>query len=66
LINVFDSLRNKYKSIEKLTQGTKEWNEAIMATNAEVMDLIGKYPELAGLVTNKGGLLKIDLDSSEA
>jgi hypothetical protein len=29
------------------------------------MELIEQYPELAGLVENEGGVLKLDLDSKE-
>jgi hypothetical protein len=29
------------------------------------LDLISKYPELAGLVENEGGVLKLDIESDE-
>jgi hypothetical protein len=40
-------LGEQYKTLEKLTQGTKEWNEAILKINNSVLDLIEKYPELS-------------------
>jgi hypothetical protein len=30
-----------------------------------VLELIDKYPELAGLVENEGGVLKLDVESDE-
>ena len=66
LADAFDSLGDKYDSLEELTKGTEEWKEKVEEINSEVMDLIEKYPELAGLVKNEGGVLTIDLDGEEA
>ena len=66
LNNAFESLGDKYASLEELTKGTKEWQEAMGEINNEVADLITQYPELAGLVTSKNGVLTIDLDSEES
>jgi hypothetical protein len=33
-------LGDKYKALEELTKGTKEWNEAVLEINKSVMDLI--------------------------
>ena len=65
LADAFDSLDDKYKSLEELTKGTKEWKEAVREINTEVMALINRYSELAKFVTNKDGVLTIDLESEE-
>ena len=65
LVNSLDGLEDKYKALEDLTKGTKEWNEAVQEINSSVLDLIDKYPELAGLVEAEGGVLKLDTDSNE-
>jgi hypothetical protein len=51
--------------LENLTKGTEEWNKAMQDINSSVLDLISKYPELAGLVENEGGVLTLDVDSKE-
>lgn len=58
-----DGLAEKYKSLEDLTRGTREWRQALIETNNAVLDLIEKYPELASLVANKDGVLTIEIDS---
>ena len=63
LVNSLDGLDGKYKALEDLTKGTKEWNEAVQEINSSVLDLIDKYPELAGLVKTQDGVLKLDTNS---
>ena len=65
LADSLNSLEDKYKALEDLTKGTEEWNEAIKDINSSVLDLIQEYPELAKFVKNEGGVLTIDVDSSE-
>ena len=65
LVNALDELDDKYDALDELTQGTKEWNKAIQEINAGILDLIEQYPELAALVKNEGGVLKLDIDSEE-
>ena len=48
-----------------MTRGTDEWNKALQESNSAVLDLIEKYPELAGLVENVDGQLKLDTASDE-
>jgi hypothetical protein len=60
-----EQLDDKYDNLENLTRGTKEWKEAVKEVNAEVLGLIEKYPELAGLVENKNGVLTLDIESKE-
>ena len=67
--NLNDSLielKNKYGVLENLVRGTEEWNKAVQDVNSSVLSLIEKYPELAGLIKNDGGVLKLDIDSKEA
>jgi hypothetical protein len=66
LADAFDSLGDKYDSLEELTKGTEEWKKAVEEINTEVLDLIEKYPELAGLVDNDEGVLTLEIDGEEA
>jgi predicted nuclease with TOPRIM domain len=59
------SLDDKYKGLEEMTKGTEEWNKAVQDVNSSVLELIDKYPELAGFVENEGGILTLDVDSDE-
>jgi hypothetical protein len=59
LVNSLNSLDDKYKGLEELTRGTKEWREAVRAVNDEVLDLITEYPQLAGMFENVDGVLTI-------
>jgi hypothetical protein len=43
-------LQDKYAGLDELTQGTREWNEAVLELNSSVMDLIKQYPELTEFV----------------
>lgn len=65
LNDALSNLDGKYRALEDLTKGTKEWNKAILETNSQVLDLIDKYPELASWVTNEDGVLKLDIESDE-
>ena len=59
------SLGDKYEVLDKLTQGTKEWNKAITEINNSILSLIEKYPELAEFVKSEDGVLKLDVNSAE-
>ena len=63
LSSAMDGLKDHYKTLDELTKGTKEWNEQLRKTNSAVMDLIKDYPELAQFVSNRDGVLTIDMDS---
>lgn len=65
LANVLDELPDKHSAFEELTKGTKEWREALLETNQQVMDLIKNYPELAQYVKNVDGVLTLDTESDE-
>ena len=38
-----DALDSKYKTLDKLTQGSAEWREQLYEINSEVQDIIDKY-----------------------
>ena len=49
------------QNIENLTEGTKEWKDAITAANQEVLNLVANYKELAPYISKtQDGLLTID------
>jgi len=60
-----DGLDERSNEIKELAYGTKEWREATSELNKEILDLVDQYPELAALVTSKGGVLHIDLESDD-
>ena len=64
LVDALENLDGKYKALEDLTRGTKEWNDAVRDINGSVVDLIQQYPELAAFAENKNGVLTIDMDSA--
>lgn len=65
LVDSLESLDDKYEALDELTRGTKEWNNAVINLNNDVLDLIDRYPELASLVKNEGGVLTLDINSDE-
>ena len=65
LADSLNSLDDKYDAMGEMVRGTDEWNKALQDVNSQVLDLIEKYPKLAGLVENDGGMLKIDVESDE-
>ena len=55
-----ESLEGRYDGLEKMVKGTEEWKKAVKETNAEVLALIDKYPELASLFEkNADGILSV-------
>lgn len=55
-----DALADKHNALEKLAEGTEEWNNALKDSNDYVLGLIDKYPELAKYVyTDEKGMLGI-------
>lgn len=48
---------SKQNAIEKMVEGTKEWKQAIAEANAEVLELVKNYPELATMIETTGGRL---------
>jgi hypothetical protein len=58
-------LQDGYKALDNLRKGTEEWKNAVNDLNNSVLDLITQYPELASLVQQDGGVLRLDVDSKE-
>jgi hypothetical protein len=58
-----EELGTKYDELKNLQKGTKEWSKAVLELNGQIMDLVTKYPDLAGLVKNEGGVLTLDIES---
>lgn len=66
LSSALDDLDEKTDALDKLTVGTKEWNDALLTNNNTVLDLISKYKELAEYVeTGENGELTLDTESEE-
>ena len=53
-------------AIDKLVVGTDEWREAIAEANAQIMELVQTYPELAKYLSSEGGRLTISEEGLEA
>ena len=65
LRNSLEDLESGYEALDNLRKGTEEWQQAVNELNSSVLDLITQYPELAALVKQEGGVLKLDVDSKE-
>ena len=61
-----DSLQTAQNTLNDLTKGTREWKEAVLQVNQQVLDLIDKYPELAKYISNEGGVLSISEEGMDA
>jgi len=47
----FNSYDSAVEALENCTKGTQEWRDALQNVNNEVLNLLSKYPELAGYIT---------------
>lgn len=61
----FKELDNLGDTLKSLTQGTEEWQQSLQDINFQVLQLIEKYPELAGEVENINGKLIISAAGQE-
>ena len=62
-VNAVADNKNVFKDLVK---GTLAWREALAKNNAEVLELIDTYPELAEMVIrDKDGVLSIDVESAK-
>ena len=59
-------IQDKYDALNNLVVGTREWREALLEVNGQVLELLDKYPELAKYVTNENGILKISDEGMDA
>lgn len=57
--SALDELESSYDTIESLTKGTLEWYEAVASVNAEILQLLEKYPELSNYIYSEDGVLKL-------
>ena len=59
-------LNDKYDALDELTVGTQEWRDALLDVNAQVMDLIDKYPELAdAMEVDANGVMRISEEAQK-
>ena len=61
-----EDYQDSYKALSQLTEGTKEWRDAVQELNQQILDLLDKYPELAKYVKNENGVLTISDEDIEA
>lgn len=61
----FKQLDDLGDTLKSLTQGTEEWQQSLQDINFQVLQLIEKYPELAGEVENINGKLTISAAGQE-
>ena len=66
LMSDSDSYHSKQDALDELTQGTEEWNRALMEANSQVVDLINKYPELAQYMSTENGRMTISDEGWDA
>ena len=64
-LNEIENSKNGLEQLQgtfsRLTKGTIEWKKNLAEINATVLNLVNKYPELAGYVSrHEGGYLTID------
>lgn len=61
----FKELDDLGDTLKSLTQGTEEWQQSLQDINFQILQLIEKYPELAGEVENINGKLTISAAGQE-
>ena len=58
-LSAISDYSNSKTALQDLTKGTREWNEAVIELNNNVLSLMEKYPELAAEIENNNGVLEI-------
>lgn len=61
----FKQLDDLGDTLKSLTQGTEEWQRNLQDINFQVLQLLEKYPELAGEIENVNGKLTISAAGQE-
>lgn len=61
----FKQLDDLGDTLKSLTQGTEEWQQNLQDINFQVLQLLEKYPELAGEIENVNGKLTISAAGQE-
>jgi hypothetical protein len=57
-----EELKDKRTALDDLTEGTREWKDAVFELNQQMLELMKTYPQLSGFIDNEGGVLTIDYD----
>ena len=58
-LSAISDYSNSKTALQDLTKGTREWNEAVLELNNNVLALMEKYPELSAEIENNNGVLEI-------
>lgn len=66
LKNDFNAYSEAQNAIDELVKGTEEWTEATEEANAQVLELLSKYPELAQYISDVDGRLQISAEGQKA
>ena len=61
-----DAYSEAQNAIDELVKGTEEWTEATEEANAQVLELLSKYPELAQYISDVDGRLQISAEGQKA
>ena len=61
-----DAYTEAQNAIDELTKGTEEWTEATEEANAQVLELLSKYPKLAQYISDVDGRLQISAEGQKA
>lgn len=62
LQQTIEDYQDSYDALETMVEGTEEWRDAVADVNAQVLELMSTYPELAQYVASKNGVLSISED----
>ena len=62
----FNAYSEAQQAIDELVKGTEEWTEATEEANAQVLELLSKYPELAQYISDVDGRLQISAEGQKA
>ena len=62
----FNAYSEAQNAIDGLVKGTEEWAEATEEANAQVLELLSKYPELAQYISDVDGRLQISAEGQKA
>lgn len=65
-MEALDKLASTTETLDDLTKGTEEWNKAVQEINAQVLELLDKYPEIANMITRtEDGVLGLSNEGYE-
>ena len=66
ITNSISNLNNLETSMDDMVEGSVEWQKALADVNAEVLELLEKYPELATYIERQeNGMLKLSDEGAE-